>query len=458
MSTQTPTAEAPRPQPPAEPPDPLERFIDQRLDQARRQVKGVDLAAALMRLAVGVLVYVLLVSVLDHWVFHGGLGFWGRLVAFSLLVGAAGWYAVRELIPPLVKRVNPIFAAYTIEQSKPSIKNSLINFLLLRGRRREMPRVIYRALEHRAVTDLKQVEIEAAVDRAHVLRLGYVLAATFALFCLYLILSPKSPMVSAARLLAPWADIPPPARVHIRNVEPGDAVVFQLQYSTADGQSTDQVVPLTKDEGDYRHHCTIPPSSRGFQQHWRYRLAAGDALTRWYDIRVEVPPIIEIESIRYDYPAYTGLPPRTVARQGDIRALEGTRVTIHGRANRPMRRAEIDLGCDGRGSVAMKVNQRAAVGSFQLRFSPSDSGRPAHDCYQLRFVDQQGHWNPRPVCGPKIPTSHFVAWWCAAAARASRCLHCRCSSGARRARRGKDPWKGLWSFGRINWGLVPAMW
>jgi len=417
MSTQTPVADRPQPDPAAEPPDPLERFIDQRLDRARRQVKGVDLAAGLMTLAVGVLVYTLLVSVLDHWVVYGGLGVWGRLLAFGLLLAGAGWFAARAVFPPLVRRINPVFAAYTLEQSRPSIKNSLINFLLLRARRREVSRVIYRALEQRAVTDLRQVEIEAAVDRRHVLRLGYVLAATFALFCLYVVLSPKSPMVSAARLFAPWADIPAPSRVRIERIEPGDAVVFQgdfqtvtaevhglrtgeevlLHYSTADGQSVDQVVPLVKDEGDYRYRCNLPPGSRGFQQDWQYRLSAGDALSRWFHIRVEVPPVIEVESVRYDYPAYTRLAPRTVARQGDIRAIEGTRVSIQGRANRPVQRAEIDLGCDGRGSVAMNVDDRTVSGGFLLRFSRSDPSRPQDDCYQLRFIDQSGNWNPRPV-------------------------------------------------------------
>lgn len=401
----------------------MERFIDQRLEQARRQLRAVDLAAGMMVLAVGVLIYTLVISVLDHWVVYGGLGFWGRLVAFGLLVAGGAWFAARVVLPPLVKRINPVFAAYTLELSRPSFKNSLINFLLLRRRRREVPRVIYRALEERAVVDLRQVEIEAAVDRRNVLRLGYVLAGVFAVFCLYVILSPKSPLVSAARLFAPWADIAAPSRVEISNIEPGDTVVFQgdfvavaaevrglrageevlLHYTTADGQSVDQVVPLINEGSNHRHRCNLPPGSRGFEQDWHYRLSAGDALSRWFQIRVEVPPVIEVESVRYDYPAYTGLAPRTVSRQGevrpqaDIRAIEGTRVTIRGLANRPIKRAEIDLGCDGRGSVGMKVEGRSATGSFQLRFSRSDPSRPQYDCYQLRFIDQQGHWNPRPV-------------------------------------------------------------
>ena len=54
--------------------------------------------------------------------------------------------------------------------------------------------------------------------------------------------------------------------------------------------------------------------------------------------RAEVPPAIislriSVERIDYDYPEYTGFVDRSVERLGDIRAIEGTRVTIHARAN-----------------------------------------------------------------------------------------------------------------------------
>ena len=89
------------------------------------------------------------------------------------------------MLPPLIHRINPIFAAQTIEQSRPTLKNSLINFLLLRGHRREVAPVVYRALENRAAADLATVPAETAVDRARIVRLGYVLAALVVLAALY---------------------------------------------------------------------------------------------------------------------------------------------------------------------------------------------------------------------------------------------------------------------------------
>ena len=84
------------------------------------------------------------------------------------------------LWPPLVHRINPIFAAATIEKSQPSLKNSLVNFLLLRGRRQEVAPPVYRAMEYRAAADLSRVQIDTAVDRTHVVRLGCILLALLA--------------------------------------------------------------------------------------------------------------------------------------------------------------------------------------------------------------------------------------------------------------------------------------
>ena len=135
-------------------------------------------------LAIGVLAYLLAAAAIDHWLIVGGLGFSGRLWLWLVLLGTAGTYFARRVLPPLLHRINPIFAAATIEKSQPSLKNSLINFLLLRGRRQEVAPLVYQAMEYRAAADLSNVEIDVAVDRTHVIRLGYVLAGVVAVFSL----------------------------------------------------------------------------------------------------------------------------------------------------------------------------------------------------------------------------------------------------------------------------------
>ena len=79
---------------------------------------------------------------------------------WAILLAAGGTYFVIKLWPAIAYRINPIFAAETIEKSKPSLKNSLINFLLLRGHEREVAPIVYRAMEQRAAADLKQVQVD----------------------------------------------------------------------------------------------------------------------------------------------------------------------------------------------------------------------------------------------------------------------------------------------------------
>ncbi len=402
-------------------PDRNETFIEDRIQRTRREVMGLDLAAGLITLAAGVLAYLLAIAVVDHWLIPGGLGFAGRLLLFAGLIGAAGYYFARGIFPALAHRINPLFAAHTIEQGRPTLKNSLINFLLMRSRRREVSAVVYNALENRAAADLAQVPAETAVDRSVVIRLGYLLAAVLAVCCLYMVLSPKSPLASAARVLWPWAGIQAPTRVTIEEVKPGDVTAFHgehvavsaevkgteddeqvtLVYSTADGQSVDQAVPMTLPESGYRYRCQLPPGRLGLRQDYEYYLTAGDCRTKTFAVKVQTAPTIRIDTLRYDYPDYTGIEDRTVQRQGDIRAIEGTKVTVHATADEKINRAEIDLDCDGlhglRMSTEQNTAQNTATGGFVLRLDPDDPTFPEHDCYQIRFTDARGRPNYRPV-------------------------------------------------------------
>lgn len=400
-------------------PSECETVIDQRLRETQRHVRGVDIAVGLITMAIGVLSYLLLVALIDHWLIVGGLGFWGRLGLWLALVAAAAVYFGVELLPPLRNRINPVFAAATIEQSQPSLKNSLINFLLLRGRRQEVAQPVYQAMERRAAADLGNAQLDVAVDRSHLIRLGCILAGVLAVFCLYLVVSPKNPIRSAARVLWPWSSIEAPTRVTIHDIQPGNVTAFHgdfvtisaeiaglregeqalLIYSTADGQTTDQTIPLALPEDEYRYQCRLPPGNLGLQQTYDYRLAAGDCRTARYRIDVQIAPAITVDKVSYHYPPYTRIADRTVERQGDLSAIEGTEVTVQATANTEIKphSAEIDLGCTGRQGRRMTVDDRTATGHFTLRPNPKDASGGEYNEYQLRFADLQGRENQRPI-------------------------------------------------------------
>ena len=343
-----PSPKGPKPKGPAGKLVDYDRFIDGQLRRTRGQVKVVEIAHGLSNLAVGTLVFFLLAVALDHWVFRGGLGYFGRFVLFAALVIGAAYYFALTVLPALVRRVNPVYAAQTIERAKPSLKNSLINFLLFRRQREAVPQLIYNALEEQAAAGLVQVPIDTAVDRTQVIHRGYALVALAAVFAIYFVISPKNPLVTIERLMLPWADIAAPARVSISDIQPGSAYAFRgvplkvsaeivglpsgeqakLLYTTADRQSVDRAIPMTVPPDGYRYTATLPEGDGGVQQDLQYHIVAGDAVSNTYRITAVAMPTIVVDSVDYHYPDYTGMEPISIKHRGDLKALEGTQVTV----------------------------------------------------------------------------------------------------------------------------------
>ena len=201
----------------------FDQYIDTQLRRTRGQVKTTEIGIGLLRLAAGVSIFLLVAAVADHWLVRRGLAGWQRYALFGGLMIGCVYFFIRTILPALISRVNPIYAAQAIERSKPSLKNSLINFLLFRQQPETVHTVVYKAMEEQAATGLSQVALETAVDRTRLIHFGYALIACVAALALYLVLSPKNPLVSIYRVLVPWSDVAAPSRVSITNVEPADA-------------------------------------------------------------------------------------------------------------------------------------------------------------------------------------------------------------------------------------------
>jgi hypothetical protein len=413
-----------------------DRFIEGQLQRTSVLVKLVDLGSSLMMLAAGALAFLLVVAVVDHWIVP--LGTVTRWIALLALLAGMACYAAVAILPLILGRVNPVYAARAIEHAEPSLKNSLVNYLLFRSDRAGVRMGVYQALEQRAASDLSHVNTESAVDRSRLIRIGYVLIAVLVVCAGYTILAPKSPFQSAARILAPWADIARPSRVRIENVQPGNAQVFQGQtltvsaecynlreaepvtlfYSTLDGQVAAQQLPLLPADGGLVHRCALPDDVAGFQQDVVYWISAGDATTASYRVQVAPAPSILVERIEYAFPPYTRLPDRVVEDRGDIQAVEGTKVTVYARANLPVAAAVLEfdpatggdqdrqtgtaapkngLSLDPSASrVEMEFRDQQAWCSFYLEMDEARM-RPKYQSYHVRFLSEDGHANPQPV-------------------------------------------------------------
>lgn len=397
--------------------------IEQQLNRTRQQVRLVELATVVAGWLVGTLGLLLTAALIDHWLVPlGAFGRWGMLLV--LVVGSAA-YAWKFVLPLALKRINPLYAAQAIEHAQPSLKNSLINFLLLRGDSRGVKEGIMQAVERQAAKDIAAVPVDLAVDRTRAIHLGYALVAMLAVATLYKMLSPKDPMQTAARVLAPWASIARPSRVQITHIEPGNSEVYQGQfvtvsamvaglregeiarvlYSTADGRALDRAVPLTTAADGLHQQCLLPEDNRqampGMQQNLTYRIVAGDATSESFTLRVRPVPTMLVERVEYNFPAYTKRTPLTQERNGDVQAVEGTRVTIHARANQAVKAASIEFdppmgGGPAGETLSMQFDGDRAWGTFTLQLLP-DRRTPSHASYQLRFYNERGERSEQPT-------------------------------------------------------------
>jgi hypothetical protein len=398
-----------------------DRYIDTQIRQTRRAVKIVDLVTTLVMLAAGVLAFLLVVAVAEHWLVPGGFSVAARTILFGVLVGGIGYVAFRRLLPLVLRAVNPVYAANAIEQHSPSLKNTLVNFLLFRQNRFEIPDAVYKTLEEQAARRLAQVQVDTSVDSSSLIRFGYVLIAVVAVAALYKVLSPKDPFISAERILFPWTNVVPASRVSISQITPGSVTVSRgesvdvsaevhgidendsvlLRYTTDDGQIADKAISLKPGRGGLRFEGRLPDEPQnaqkvGLTQSVTYRLEAGDARSLDYAVKVVESPSILVERVDYDYPDYTGYVDRQVDGAGDIRAIEGTKITIHARANGAIREAHVDFDADGRNDLNMSATDMAAKAEFVLGLR-EDRQTPLHPSYVLRLINREGRPNREPV-------------------------------------------------------------
>ncbi len=393
-----------------------DRFIDSTLRKTRTQVRNVDIAAGVMLLAAGTLAFFLLMALLDHWVVPGGLGPVTRWLALILFVAGAAIYSWRSLLPLLLRRINPVYAAHSIERSKPSLKNSLVNFLLLRANPTGLTQNVFEAIEEQAATNLAKVPLESTVDRSKLIKIGYVFLAVLLVAAIYKVVSPKDPLRTVGRVVLPWADIDPPTRVRILAIAPGDATVFRgrlvrvtaevqglpggepvtLSYSTADGQLVERAIAMRIESDGYFYECQLPEGKEGIQQDLAYRIVAGDAVSHTFHLTVEAAPTIVVESIDYRYPEYTGLVSQTTDHQSDIKGIEGTQVTVRALANQPIKMALIDFDCNGSEDQRMTTDDRKASVTFTLALK-DDRQTPEHASYQLTFTNVDGQESVQPI-------------------------------------------------------------
>jgi hypothetical protein len=176
-----------------------------------------------------------------------------------------------------------------------------------------------------------------------------------------------------------------------RDEQPVIVVTPLLDSGAVDGAAVPWRVEMTRVGGEtaagQRYAAVLPDATRGLDQSVAFTMQAGDGRSEPIRVALVDSPTLLVREVRYEFPAYMQRERETVAWQGDLRAVEGTRVVITAESNQPLESAWIDFGCDGSRDLKLKVGASdlaRASGSFVLQMNPERTAAE-HASYRLVF-------------------------------------------------------------------------
>jgi hypothetical protein len=144
---------------------------------------------------------------------------------------------------------------------------------------------------------------------------------------------------------------------------------------------------LSLEAGNERRVAAMTPTADGFEftigavdRTFSYVVNAGAAHSDRFTVTALTAPRVERIDLHYDYPSFSGLPPRDERDGGDLYAPAGTRVRISIHTDKPIARGELALG------HAPALPLRSA-GS---RTVDTELVLASNDSYRIRLTDDDG--------------------------------------------------------------------
>ncbi|MCG8599193.1 MAG: hypothetical protein MI807_03535 [Verrucomicrobiales bacterium] len=340
------------------------------------------------------------------------------LTGLAITLVAGWWFLVR----PLSRRFTLTHMARILEIRHPELQERISTAVELLSS--DDPESIkgseelIAAVVDSAVDDVETVDPKTEFKPAKTNKF-LLLAVVFAsIIAATLLIWPKQSWTLMTRALAPFLDIGN-AYADSLVIDPGDIRIAKGDIVTVEmsvrhkrlrraeirrllPDGSDSVERMTligeEDDGTKRFSLTFPNVEESFQ----YRVRAGAALSRYFDVETVEPPTVDSLTIRYDYPEYTGLEPRTEPTEsGEIRAVGHTRVSLTATVNKAVQSSKMILNST-REMPAPTVNGNELTWQFELLSGMSGN-------WHLELSDLDGFSNspvtfPIEVLPDKAPT------------------------------------------------------
>ena len=320
-----------------------------------------------------------------------------RILVTLFIALSSSWCFWKFVVRPQCIRLSDIHLARWVETRYPQLRDSLtsaIYFLeneernVLFGSDSLRQAVISKTTHQLENLNLKDVLETFQIKRAVV---GALTAISVSVAIAYL--SPIYASRALARITNPFSTTPWPKQTEIkllkvsRRVVKGDPFHMEVQvksglvprqsfidYQLPAPTSTITTAPLM------RNGSILKATRKSPQSSFDVRIRAGDDLIDWQNITVIDPPRLETLQAQLFYPPYTHKEPETLAvNRGNIDALPGTRVLVHGSSNKPLRSAALTVNGH---TTPIVLNKKSL--SMATEFTVNNNGS-----YSLSLTDRE---------------------------------------------------------------------
>ncbi len=384
--------------------------VDEQIAQATSRIRFHDVAFGGLLLVAMLLVYATAMIVIDKFLV---LPDWVRQLGLLGFIGAAAGTAYLTIVRPLRRRVNPLYAAVQVEKTIDNAKNSVVGYVEAQDNEAVHP-AVKAAMGARAAKSVVEADINHAIDHRSLAYSGAVVVVFFlALVVLFFVFRPAQFKSLAARTFAPFTSEGIASRTQITLLEPveGDVTITTGQSVTIKvnvggkvpspdkpdrmrvlirhNQAVNDYEEIAMEKGEISREWQVRVPDYLVRNGFWYKVAGGDAETTEHRVSVRSLPLFTDLEVSYEYPPYTRLKPET-SKDGHIRALRGTRVTVLGKTNRTVKDGKITFDPPTRDPLLGKV-PADKPNSIQFQFLLTASGQ-----YRPVFTSSEGERSPEP--------------------------------------------------------------
>ncbi|MYJ68078.1 MAG: DUF4175 domain-containing protein, partial [Gemmatimonadetes bacterium] len=305
-----------------------------------------------------------------------------------------GFFMVRSVFWPLIRRVSDERVALYLEENEPSLKSQVMTAVESARDGKLEDSQLLREVVRQAARQCRRIDYGKRIEERAIRRSAVVLGGLALAAVLLLSFGPGFLRHGMNALFFPvrTAESVNPYSVALT---PGDTVISRysdlMVRAVPHGFASDDVVLYTRMEGEtgYTALPMIEDGAGGYEglllnvaEETTYYVEANGVRSGTFTLGVADLPAVDRLEMVYHFPSYTGLAPRRFEYGGDVAALAGTRVELTVTSTIPVPSARLVM--DPGDTIQMEAGPE---GTFLASFTVREDG-----FYGVKFPALGGVW------------------------------------------------------------------